>query len=54
MDIKCDVCDVEAKIWSAIDVWATVDGKNYCLKCQKKNKLGWFEKKENKNQKNKK
>ena len=42
--IKCDKCGAETQFSSVIDTWCIVDGENYCLKCQKKHKVGWFKK----------
>lgn len=36
--IKCDDCGSETQFFLAIDVWAKIDDKSYCLTCQK-NKL---------------
>lgn len=41
--VKCDQCNFEVPNWCTIDTWAIIDNKNYCMKCQKVNKTGWFE-----------
>ena len=39
---KCDNCGFETPVWMTIDVWCIIDGKQYCLSCQKKLKIGWY------------
>jgi hypothetical protein len=40
---KCTKCGVEEPIWCIIDNWCIIDGENYCIKCQEKYKVGWYE-----------
>ena len=41
--IKCDKCGFETPFSSAIDNWCIIDKENYCRKCQKQYKVGWYE-----------
>ena len=40
--LKC-ICGKETAMCMAIDCWAVIDGVYYCLDCQKKHKVGWYE-----------
>lgn len=42
--IRCDKCGVESPFSVAIDSWCIIDGKNYCMKCQKEHGVGLYEK----------
>jgi len=42
--IMCDKCAYEVPMYVAIDSWCIIDGDNYCTKCQKMHKVGWYEK----------
>jgi hypothetical protein len=41
--IKCDKCKFETAFNLAIDNWCIINNENYCRKCQKKYKVGWYE-----------
>ena len=43
--VKCHKCGFETPIWTIIDNWALIEEENYCGSCQKKYKLGRYEKK---------
>ena len=46
--VSCKKCGVITNFPNIIDIWALKDGKEYCLKCSRKLKIGWYENKENK------
>ena len=41
--IQCDKCKIETAFCFAIDVWAMIDNENYCLDCQEKYKVNYYE-----------
>jgi hypothetical protein len=41
--IKCDKCGFETPVSCAIDNWCIIDKESYCIKCQKKYRVGWYE-----------
>lgn len=42
--IKCDKCGIESPLSNVVDSWAIDKGENYCVNCQKKYAIGFFEK----------
>jgi len=40
--IKCDKCGCKTSFSLAIDNWCIIENENYCRKCQKKHKVGWY------------
>ncbi len=43
--LTCHGCGGSRPWWAIIDQWCIVEGKNYCLSCQKRIKIGWYKKK---------
>jgi len=39
----CSKCGVKTHFVMTIDQWAIIDGEEYCMKCQKEHKVGWYE-----------
>jgi hypothetical protein len=45
--IKCDKCGLETPFSLVIDDWCVIDNENYCRKCQKEYRVGWYNEKLN-------
>jgi hypothetical protein len=43
--IKCNKCGLETPLALTFDNWCIIDKKEYCMKCQKELKIGWYIKK---------
>jgi len=39
----CSKCGFKTPFVMTLDNWAIIDGEEYCRKCQKKHKVGWYE-----------
>lgn len=39
---QCDMCGYETELWNIIDNWCIISSKQYCRKCQKEYKVGWY------------
>lgn len=40
--IKCGICKKEVSIYDAVDRWCLINGKDCCVSCQRKYKVGRY------------